>query len=341
MRKFRILSIDGGGLRGVVPLVILKKVEEITGKRITESFDLFAGTSTGGLISCAISIKDPLNPSQPLYTLDDIMDVYIKRGCEIFPQYSTLANAIHKVTDMFSPRYDTSGIEKVFRDVLKDYRLTDVMNNIIVGSYDLANNIPLFFKSRIARNDFARDAWLYDVCRATSAGPAYLPSYEFNYPYFGEHAGRNCIDGGVFVNNPSMAALAEFSKNFKYYLPDSSAEKDIDYNNVFVLSLGTGSFTDHIRKAGSEYKGELYWAQHIVDVMMRGVNRATDYAMNEMMEPGNYLRLSISIDTEEHSKMDNSSAETTQYLIKATNEQLISNATKMNSLKALLNKMQL
>ena len=86
MKKFRILSIDGGGLRGVVPLTILKKVEAITGKRITENFDLIAGTSTGGLIACAISVKDIQNDTQPLYTLDEILKVYVKRGKEIFPK---------------------------------------------------------------------------------------------------------------------------------------------------------------------------------------------------------------------------------------------------------------
>ncbi|HEY4798498.1 MAG TPA: hypothetical protein VII99_05400, partial [Bacteroidia bacterium] len=83
----------------------------------------------------------------------------------------------------------------------------------------------------------------------------------------------------------------------------------------------------------------LFWAQHISDVMMRGVNRATDYAMSEMMEPGNYLRLSMNIDTEQHAAMDNSGAEVTQYLINETNRQIINNAQKKNDLTAFINKM--
>ncbi|HEY4800678.1 MAG TPA: patatin-like phospholipase family protein, partial [Bacteroidia bacterium] len=262
MKKFRILSIDGGGLRGVVPLTILKKVETITKKRITETFDLIAGTSTGGLITCAISLRNPANLNQPLYTLDDIMNVYINRGHEIFPERGFVGTSIHKLKDMLSPKYDTNGIEQVFTDVLSDKRLTDVLNNVMVSSYDLNNNMPLFFKSRIARSIPQQNARLYDICRATSAGPTYLPSYEFIYPGYdefpdasiqpvpnGENPNRNCIDGGVYVNNPSMAALAEFSKYFKTYLPESAAEKDIDYEKVFVLSLGTGSYTDTISEA--------------------------------------------------------------------------------------------
>ncbi len=116
MRKFRILRIDGGGLRGVVPLTMLKKVEAITGKRITESFELIEGTSTGGLITSAIALRNPADPTKPLYTLDDIMKVYINRGHEIFPERGALATAIHVAKDMLSPKFDTDGIEKVFRD---------------------------------------------------------------------------------------------------------------------------------------------------------------------------------------------------------------------------------
>ncbi|MGZ4033482.1 MAG: patatin-like phospholipase family protein [Bacteroidia bacterium] len=344
MRKFRILSIDGGGLRGVVPLTILKKVEEITGKRITESFDLIAGTSTGGLITCAVSLQDPAKPGQPLYSLDDIMNVYINRGHEIFPAQTGIIGSLDKAKDMISPKYGTDGIAKVFTDIVKNHRLTDVLNNILVSSYDLTNNQPLFFKSRSARSNPAQDALLYDICRATSAGPTYLPSYEFNYP--GEltespapNPKRNCIDGGVFVNNPSLAALSEFSKYFKDYIP-AEGQADIDYNNVFVLSLGTGSYTSQISDADSQHKGELFWAQNISDIMMRGVNRSTDYAMKEMMIEGNYLRLNISIDTEIHSEMDNCSAETTRYLIQVT-QQLVSNPENVNALTALLNKMKL
>ncbi|MGZ3866618.1 MAG: patatin-like phospholipase family protein, partial [Bacteroidia bacterium] len=335
MRKFRILSIDGGGLRGVIPVTVLKKIEEITGKRIADCFDLIAGTSTGGLITCAITLRNPVKANEPMYTLEEIMQVYINRGKEIFPERNAIENSIHKVQDILAPKFGTEGIDRVFRDILKDYKMSDTLSNIMVSSYDLTNNCPLFFKSRAARSNFAQDALLYDICRATSAGPTYLPSYEFYYPAENEKPNRNCIDGGVFVNNPSIAALSEFSKYFKYYLPDSPGN-DIDYKNVFVLSLGTGSYVEKISEADAEQKGELFWANHISDVMMRGVNRTTDYAMKEMMEPGNYLRLNVAIDTEEHSQMDNCSAETTQYLINATNEQIILDKDKMRDLTALL-----
>ena len=336
MPIFKILSIDGGGLRGVVPLTMLKKIEAITGKRIHECFDLIAGTSTGGLIASGISIKNPVNPTTPLYSLDDIMDVYVHRGHEIFPERNAIGNIIHAVRDLLHPKYSSDGIEKVFKDVLKNYRLTDCLNHLMVCTYDLNNNLPLFIKSRNAQNNPQQNALLYDACRATSAGPTFLPSYEFVYPNDAENPNRNCIDGGVFVNNPSLTALSEFSKHHDYYLPSTINDSDIKYKDVYVLSLGTGSYSGTINEADSMNKGELFWVKKISDIMMRGVNRSTDYEMIEMMEPGNYLRMKVDIDTEIHSEITNSSSETTQYLIAATNDMLVK---RDNDLRALLTKM--
>lgn len=337
MRTFRILSIDGGGLRGVVPLTVLKKVEELTGKKIHESFDLIAGTSTGGLISCALSVKNPDKPNERLYSLDEIIKVYVERGREIFPEKNKFQNLFHKGTDLFKPKFDTDGIEKVFKDLVKNYTMRDCLTNLMVCSYDLNNNVPLFFKSRNAKARDNQNALLYDICRATSAGPTYLPSYKMIYENDNEDRNRNCIDGGVFVNNPSLAALAEFSNHFKEYLPDAT-EEDIIYSDVFVLSIGTGTYTSKVSESDTESKGELFWATRIVDIMMRGVNRTTDYEMKEMMVKGNYLRLQMTIDTDKHAEMSNSSADTSQYLIRAANEQIINNAKMMADLNNFLTK---
>jgi patatin-like phospholipase/acyl hydrolase len=335
MDKYCILSIDGGGLRGVVPLTILKTIEAKTGKRIHELFNFIAGTSTGGLITSAISVKNPLTPTEPLYTLDDVMNVYIHRGHEIFPERTKIGNILHGAEDLFKPKFSDAGIKSVFTDVLKNYKMLDCLNDIMICCYDLNNNLPLFFKSRAAKINAAQNALLYDVCRATSAGPSYLPSYEFVYPNDAEDPKRNCIDGGVYVNNPSMAALVEFSKHHYDYLPSIPADTDIDYNNVFVLSLGTGSYTGKVNDADTMNKGEIYWAQQISEIMMRGVNRATDYEMCEMMSTNNYLRLTIAIDNDVHSEMTNSSSETTQYLVAATNAML---AERDNDINNFINK---
>jgi len=328
MKKFRILSIDGGGLRGVVPLTILKKIEELSGKRIYELFDFIAGTSTGGLIASAISIKNPDNPEVPLYSLDDVVNVYRERGREIFPPNH---NFFESAISIFKHRFEPTGIDKVLNDITSEYTMNDCLNNIMICAYDLENNMPLFLKSRNAHLYPEKNIRLYHACRATSAGPTYLPSYIFDYPNK-ETLTRNCIDGGVFVNNPSFAALTEFSKHLSYYLPGST---DFDLNQTFLLSLGTGSYTGKISDLEAMESGLAFWAQHITEVMMHGVNTSTDYGMRELMVNGNYLRMSIHIDSPEHADMANSSEETFNYLIETTNDMI---REKEDDLKDFINK---
>ncbi len=338
MNTFKILSIDGGGLRGIVPLTILKKVEELTGKPIWESFDLIAGTSTGGLITCALTM--PINSNDrsmgAKYSLDEIMNVYLTKGQIIFPpRHTELGELISAIDATLHPKYDGTGIEEVFSDFLGESRMNDSLTNIMVCAYDLANNIPLFFKSMSSKTNPEQNIKVYDICRATSAGPTFLPAYEMVYPNGNELPNRLCIDGGVYINNPSMGALAEFSKNHSFY-GFGSDDEDIKYEEVFVLSIGTGTYSGPITSEQAMNKGELFWATRISDMMMRGANKATDYEMNEMMIEGNYLRLSINIEDEEFSAMDRADNAAAQYLITQTKEQVLNDAVKMQKLQALL-----
>ena len=338
MATFKILSIDGGGLRGVVPLTILKKIEELTGQPIWKSFDLIAGTSTGGLIASALTIPKTKELKEAKYSLDDILKVYLERGQEIFPPRKTaLGKFIEECDDTLRPKYSDKGIAKVFNDVCGDARLNDCLTNIMVCSYDLNNNIPLFFKTRSSRKNPGQNILIYEACRATSAGPTYLPAFELIYPNDSENPNRLCIDGGVFVNNPSLAALSEFSKNHHDY--DSSNQgKEISYDDVYVLSIGTGTYSGQITAEEAKTKGEIFWANRISDVMMRGVNKTTDYEMTEMMVDGNYLRLTINIADEEFSEMSRADKLASDYLINQTQLQVLNNEDKMRALRKMLAK---
>jgi patatin-like phospholipase/acyl hydrolase len=345
MKKFRILSIDGGGLRGVVPLTILKKVEEITGKPIWESFDLIAGTSTGGLIASALTIpstKGTINEKSAKYEINDIIKIYLEDGKTIFPKEKNKIIEIKKEAKSYlHPMFVESGIEKVFTKVLEDNMLSDTLTNVMVSTYDLANNKPLFFKTRVSRSNDEQNVKLYDICRATSAGPTYLPAYEFTYIEKNEdYPHRLCIDGGVYVNNPSLAALSEFSRHYIEYGYETD-KADIDYDDVFVLSIGTGSFSGSISPEEAKNKGKLFWATRISDIMMRGVNKTTDYEMEEMMMDGNYLRLTINIKDEQYAEMSRSDDEAAKYLINETRRQVLENVDLMKKLDDFVIKAEL
>jgi patatin-like phospholipase/acyl hydrolase len=337
MKTFRILALDGGGLRGVIPVTILQEVEKMTGKPIWESFDLIAGTSTGGLIACALTIPVGLGVKKNKYSLEQILEIYTKRGKEIFPPRDNwFSQKINAINDLSNPKYSDKGVQKVFSEVLGDAKINDCLTHLLITSYDLNNNVPLIFKSRSSKKHNEQNILMYHICRATSAAPTYLPAYEFEYPNDDEIPHRLCIDGGVYINNPSLGALAEFSKYHHEYIPGTDPNTEIDYNNVHVLSVGTGTYSGQITAAQAKSKGQLFWAQNISDIMMRGVNKATDYQMREIMYDDNYLRLTMSIPDEKYSAMDNSSAETLNYIINQTKLQVTENQEQMNKLSKWL-----
>ncbi len=247
-RKFRILSIDGGGLRGVIPLQIIRYIEELTGEEIHNSFDLIAGTSTGGLLTCALTFQDAedVEGSQRKYSLDEIEEIYVKRGKEIFPSESYFSFKKNPLKKWFYPKYNPSALHDILNEYFDDARVTNCMKPIFLTSYDIHRNKPIFFTTREATLIHEKNPRLKDICRATSAAPTYFPSYKF--PYDGENI--ICIDGGVFMNNPSLGALIEVLGNmeYKYY----KVKEKMNLNDIFILSLGTGQSNKVLNSISSE-----------------------------------------------------------------------------------------
>lgn len=333
MPTFNILVIDGGGLRGIIPIRILEKVEELTGKKIQESFDMLAGTSTGGLIASCMTLRDEQNTNTAKYNLQQIADIYITKGKIIFPVKSGIGKFIHKISNLYSPAFSPSGIDSVLKQYITNQTIKDALRPILISTYDLNGNRPVFFKSSEAFTDETANAKIYDVCRATSAAPTYLPAYSFLYK------GKTLtgIDGGVYVNNATMAAIAEISKygNKGYYKKRDGS--DVMFDDIRVLSLGTGSYNGTITETEATSWGELQWIQQITDIMMKGVNQTTDYEGSEMLDPGNYLRLNINIEEEKYSDMSDARDETRNYLEQAVKDQITNNTDSIKLLQTFLN----
>lgn len=334
-KPFFILSIDGGGLRGIIPVKILQEVEKIMGSPVHKLFNLVAGTSTGGLIACAATLG--VNGA-PKYNLEDIEKMYVEKGNEIFPRRSYLGRKLHSLQSLFEPDFSSDGIDKVLKSYFSDDdRISSCLTPLFIPAYDLQNNRALFFKSRQAATNTEADAKLYDVCRATSAGPTYLPAYCFKYVDAGaphDNPDRVCIDGGVYMNNPAVGASVEVSK----YKADKIYNRpDLSYDDIRILSLGTGHYAGTITKLESEEWGQIHWAQHISDIMMQAVNQTSCYEADELTAPGNHLRFQVSIDNEEHADMTNSSDENRNYLVRQVYDQVISKPGFADKIKAFFN----
>ena len=177
------------------------------------------------------------------------------------------------------------------------------------------------------------NAQIFDICRATSAAPTYLPAYSFTY----KQQLATCIDGGVYVNNPTMAAIAEIKKygTTGYYKKrDGSLVQNLQ--EVNVLSLGTGSYTGDITEQQAERWGALAWVTHIIDVMMKGVSQSTDYESKEIMGLQNYLRVNINILDKKYDDMADASKETLRYLEDQIVKQVTGNSAVMQQIKNLV-----
>ena len=318
-KKFRILSIDGGGLRGLVPLLILKEIEKITGKKIYELFDLIVGTSTGGIVACGLTATK--DGKTPLLSIDKLIELYTTKGSVIFPYKE---NIFTKINSVFNPKFCPDGLDKSLKEYFQDLRLSNTLKPIIVTSYDIRNNEVIMIKSRKS-NEPGYNSLIKDVCRATSAAPTYLPSYEMS---FGNKQ-RTCIDGGVFINNPSLAGVSDVIRNGYGF-------DDLDVDDISLLSLGTGIYTENIGVKDTKSWGLKDWVKPITDVMSQATSKAVDYECTELLE--NYLRVQVTIDDKDRSDMSDSRIETVNYLISRVNTQVLGNINRINEIKEFFNR---
>lgn len=256
----KILSLDGGGIRGIIPAMLLAKMERRTGTPVSELFDLIAGTSTGGILALGLGCPDA--EGRPRYTAADLAGLYEKRGADIFCR-STWRRFL-PFGNLLDEKYPCLGIERVLEQYFGEIRLKDSLTDLMVTSYEIERRFPFFFRSRAARIDPAYDFPMKLVARATSAAPTYFEPLKI--PASGTAGYFALVDGGVFANNPAMCALAE-------------ARRESHDEQVFLVSLGTGQVTRPIAYDKARHWGVARWAKPVLDVVFDGVSSTVDYQL--------------------------------------------------------------
>jgi patatin-like phospholipase/acyl hydrolase len=260
----RILAIDGGGIRGLIPGLVLSELERRAGRRVFELFDLIAGTSTGGILACALCAPDPL-PAAEVVTL------YEEDGPEVFER--SLFQRIRSADGLLDEKYDAAGLESELERFVEHKRLKETKPDLIVPSYDTALPGPYFFKTTNAKETPDEDDFpLSVVARATSAAPTYFEALEVG--------NKSLIDGGVFATNPAMCAFAEVLNR-----------DDVSPRDVVLLSLGCGQRTETHSFDEIKDWGLAKWARPILDVVFDGVSDAVNYQLDRVLGPERYWRL--------------------------------------------------
>ena len=261
--RFQVLSLDGGGGKGVFTAAVLAGFEKDLGRPVIDHFDLIAGTSTGGLIALALGAG--LTPLE-------IVKFYRREAHNVFPGPQWW----RWLRRFFVAKYGGNGLSRAVRGALGDAVLGESSIPLVIPAYSLAENDVYIFKTphhpRLKR-DWRVPMW--EVAMATSAAPTYFPTYRL------KGDGVRLIDGGVWANNPSMVGVTEAVSLFGRRLDD-----------IRVLSLGTTS-SARARNSRLDDAGLFRWAlgPHIIDVLLAGQGAGAFAQVQNLIGKKNALRL--------------------------------------------------
>nr|XP_023875259.1 patatin-like protein 1 [Quercus suber] len=342
-----ILSIDGGGVRGIIPGVILayleSQLQELDGEevRLADYFDVVAGTSTGGLI--AGMLVAPNENNRPLFAAKDIVPFYLENSLKIFPQACGIfASAVNLVKILTGPKYDGKYLHKLIRKELGDTKLHQTLTNLVVPTFDIKKLQPTIFSSFQLTNHPILDAALSDICIGTSAAPTFFPAHYFsNQDTHGSVRDFNLVDGGVAANNPTLIAISEVTKQIINKNPDFLPIKPMAYDQLLVISIGTGSDTSEQKynsKTASKW-GVISWLYEdgdspLIDCYSDSSKDMVDYhnsvVFQALHSENNYLRIDIDTLHGNLSSVDVSTKENLENLVKVGKQLLENPVTRLN-----------
>lgn len=256
----RILSIDGGGVRGVVPTIVLQRLLREPGlEGWLDGVDLVAGTSTGGLIALALAAGRDV---------EVIRRLYLDRAKEVFAD--SFWDDVRDLGKILGADYDIANLRRELEIIFGGLTLADLQRRVLVTAFDLDNEDPTArtWKPKIFHNfpgtDTDGERLVASVGTYTSAAPTYFQSED------------GFIDGGVFATNPSMCALAQTQD------PRIPAGERADLAAVRLLSLGTGRSLVHVEGESLDW-GYLQWVRPLIGLMLDGTNGIADYQCAQIL----------------------------------------------------------
>jgi patatin-like phospholipase/acyl hydrolase len=262
---YHILSLDGGGLRGVLTAKILERLEEAV-PGFLDRVDLFAGTSTGGIL--ALGLAAGLTPTE-------IGQLYKESSARVFAD--SVWDDVRDLGKLIGADYSNDTLKEAILERIGDITLDNLPRRVLISSFDLDNSPttldvlrtwkPKFFHN-FPGSDSDGEEKVVDVALRTSAAPSYFPIYQ------------GYVDGGVVVNNPSTCALVQALN------PEAGGQK---LRSVCLLSIGTGATSKHIAEQDANW-GLAQWARHLVSIMIEGGVSMADYQCRQLLGK-RYMRI--------------------------------------------------
>tara|TARA_R110002051_G_scaffold308571_2_gene380432 strand:- start:206 stop:1219 length:1014 start_codon:yes stop_codon:yes gene_type:complete len=291
---FKILSLDGGGIKGLYAAKLLAQIEKKTGKLIGEHFDMICGTSTGGLLALGIT---------NYISCETIAQFYIEHGPLIFPRGNWFQRKFRSFSQIcLGTKYDNQKLKDALSDLLgKEKTMADANHLICIPSFNITKGRPSVFKKPFG--PYHRDGrfTMMQVALATSAAPTFLPAISIE--------GDQFIDGGIYNNDPSMIGYTEAMDHFigenKPLVPQG-----IHYDRVSMLSIGLPGQPISEKPKITSTRSFLGWRERLVGTAMSASDYITQYQVKKLIETGNgnYYRLDppqLSPNQLRHITMDN------------------------------------
>ena len=309
-KALRILSIDGGGIKGIVPATILvyleERIQQFSGRvdvRIADCFDWIAGSSTGGILACFYLLPDPERPGRPKLSAKEALERYLQQGEGAFQR--TYLQQVRNQLGIAEEEYSHRMLERQLkRTIGKDVRLSDLVRPCVIPAYNCHKDEPLFFNSKTADRFDSLTAW--QVAKATASAPGFFRATRLK-----DANGQSLVlqDGSLWTTDPALCAYWEARK--------ATCPSEIAKSNrqTLLLSLGTGKMSR--RYLVKELRRQKQRGSVAFNKMMAKQSCTAQQRLREIFsryEPdGSYHRLDPAL-TDATSAMDNVSSENLQAL---------------------------
>ncbi|MBG1241146.1 patatin-like phospholipase family protein [Nostoc sp. NZL] len=291
--KYKILAIDGGGIRGIIPALILAEIEKRTQKPIFSLFDLISGTSSGGILALGLTkprLDLEATDTSPTaqYSAEDLLQIYLEYGAEIFYE-PFWEQVLGQLEDIFvQPKYSSEGREEIIRQYFGDTPLENNLKEVFVTSYDIEQRIPIFFTNKLEKQQTESKKFrklcggftLTDAALATSATPTYFAPHRVASSH-NTNGFYTLVDGGVVANNPANLAILEAQ------ISKQENKQVLNTEDILLVSLGTGSLTsvypyDEVKKWGL-----LQWAKPLLNIVLDGGSEVVAGELERLFEAKN------------------------------------------------------
>lgn len=283
--KYNIFTIDGGGMKGLISAIVIEEIEKEIQKhfnnkniKISDCFDMIAGTSTGAILAAMYLVPD--EKGRPKYRAKDATKLYLERGKDIFSR--NVGQCIKTSFGLTGSKYSCQALYNILGEYLGNIKISDVLKPCLITAYDITSGTAFFFDTYSAKKNMNKNYYLKDAVLASTAAPTFFPPVKV--VSIGNTT-RCLIDGGVCCNNPSVCAFTEALKN-----PGISSPKEIS-----ICSVGNvGNDQTYLCDSSMKW-GLLGWVKPAINIMMDARKQIEDYELmmlyDSLSSSNNYLRL--------------------------------------------------